>query len=295
MPATGNVMDIRSRLAHLVMELEADRSLCVPEAWRKRMDALDRLDAHLIHGDPEADRVVLEQALKMQEHLEAANAELYEALRRGIREGVGAQQLMACACESGQDENSADSTGNEHYDDLDVLVSGVLQLEDPGEAIAERVPERVFYQPTPARQIFDFIRRAGLDERDTVVDLGAGLGHVSLLTAICSPARCIGIECEPAYVAIARKSADDLKLTRAMFFEQDVRHADLSQGTVFYLYTPFTGALLRDVLDMLKHQADQHRIRVVTLGPCTNIVAEERWLQTADTLTPAKIAMFRSV
>jgi protein-L-isoaspartate O-methyltransferase len=288
-------MSVESRLASLVVELGADRSLCLPEAWRKRMDALDRLDACLIHGDPETDSAALEHALKMEEDLEAVNEKFYEALRRGIREGGGAELLMRCAYESEQDEKNAGSTVNEHYDDLDVLVSGILQLDDPGEEIAERVPERVFYQPTPARQIFDFIRRAGLDERDTVVDLGAGLGHVSLLTAICSPGRCIGIECEPAYVAIARKSAEDLKLTRATFFEQDVRHADLSQGTLFYLYTPFTGALLRDVLDMLKQEAGQRPIRVVTLGPCTNIVAEERWLQTADTLTPAKIAMFHSV
>ena len=45
-------------------------------------------------------------------------------------------------------------------------------------------PEMVAYQPTPARHAFDMIGRAGLREGDVLFDLGAGLGHVSMLAAI---------------------------------------------------------------------------------------------------------------
>ena len=40
-----------------------------------------------------------------------------------------------------------------------------------------------------------------------------------------------------------------LKLERVTFIQQDARAADFSGGTVFYLYTPFTGSILRSVLD----------------------------------------------
>lgn len=287
-------MNVGSRLSRLIAELEPDRSLYVPEKWRKRLNALDRLESCLIHEDAEADKAVLDRALKIGAELEAANREFYESLRRDIRAGYGAHRLMHCAHEADHDENNTDRAGGESYDDLDALVSGVLQLDEPGEAIAELAPEMVFYQPTPARQIFEFIHRTRLNAQDVLVDLGAGLGHVPLLAAICSSARCIGIECESAYVASARKSAGDLKLDNATFLKQDVRDADLSRGTLFYLYTPFTGMLLHDVISMLRREAAQREIRIGTLGPCTAVVAQESWLQTTDTVTPDKIVTFRS-
>jgi predicted RNA methylase len=288
-------MTATSRLSRLVAELEQDRSLYVPEKWRKRMNALDRLESCLIHDDVGTDKGMLDRASKAAADLEAANRQFYDSLRRDIQAGRGAQPLMRCAEELDHDDKDIHSAGSESYDDLDVLISGVLRFEEPGEPVAELASEMVFYQPTPARHIFDFIRRARLDEQDVLVDLGAGLGHVPILAAICSSAQCIGVECEPVYVASAKKSASDLRLDNVVFLEQDVRASDLSRATVFYLYTPFTGTLLRDVLDMLAHQAALRDIRVGTLGPCTAVVAKESWLQTTDILMPHKIVMFRSM
>jgi Methyltransferase domain len=292
MPAVA--MNVQSRLSRLIAELEPDRSLYAPDKWRKRLDALDRLESCLIHAEAEADKAMLDRASRIGAELEAANREFYESLRRDIRAGRGADSLMQCAHDSNQDETSGGTGVGERYDDLDVLVSGVLQLHEPGEAIAELAPDMVFYQPTPATQIFEFIRRIRLKEQDILVDLGAGLGHVPLLAAICSSARCIGIECEPAYVASARKSAGALGLNNVTFLQQDVRDADLSSGSLFYLYTPFTGTLLHDVMSMLRHEAAQREIRIGTLGPCTAVVAQESWLRTTDTVTPHKIVTFRS-
>nr|WP_283254741.1 class I SAM-dependent methyltransferase [Luteimonas galliterrae] len=139
------------------------------------------------------------------------------------------------------------------------------------------------------------IRRAALAERDVLIDLGAGLGHVALLAAICTGARCIGIEREAAYVDCARRCANALNLDNATFVPQDVRSADLSAGTVFYLYTPFVGAMLDEVLSLLKRQAASREIRVCTLGPCTAIVAREPWLEATDVPKADRPALFCSV
>jgi tRNA A58 N-methylase Trm61 len=136
----------------------------------------------------------------------------------------------------------------------------------------------VFYQPTPARHIFALIARAGLSERDILLDLGSGMGHVPLITAICTGAQTIGIELEAAYVECARRSARELNLNNVRFIQQDARAADLSRATLFYLYTPFSGTILRDVLAALRHEAARREIRICTYGPCTPTIAEERWL-----------------
>jgi hypothetical protein len=152
----------------------------------------------------------------------------------------------------------------------------------------------VFYQPTPARHVFDLIRRVGLAAHDVFVDLGSGLGHVPLLAAICTAAQCIGIEREAAYVDCFRRSAEALHLSRVTCIEQDARAADLSSGTVFYLYTPFTGAVMRSVLDGLRREATGRRIRIATYGPCTSVISGEPWLEVVGALDHRRVVLFRS-
>jgi tRNA A58 N-methylase Trm61 len=152
----------------------------------------------------------------------------------------------------------------------------------------------VAYQPTPARHIFDLIGRAGLTERDFLIDLGSGLGQVALMASICSRAECTGIELEPSYVDCARKSARSLNLNNVRFIQGDARATDLSEGTVFYLYTPFTGTILQDVLNSLREESVRREIRICTFGPCTRVVAEEQWLRVIGELEAERIAIFHS-
>lgn len=92
----------------------------------------------------------------------------------------------------------------------------------------------------------------------------------------------------------ARQSAFELNLNNVTFIQQDVREVDLSSGTVFYLYTPFLGTILRAVLDLLRREAVSREIRVCTFGPCTPTIGEERWLEPIEPLEAGRIAVFRS-
>jgi len=65
--------------------------------------------------------------------------------------------------------------------------------------------------------------RTQLTERDVFIDVGSGLGHVSLLASICAGTRCIGIEVEAAYVNCARQSAYELNLNNVTFIHRDAR------------------------------------------------------------------------
>jgi len=64
---------------------------------------------------------------------------------------------------------------------------------------------------------------------------------------------------------------------------------------VFYLYTPFTGDMLRHMLDRLHDEARRRSIRVATLGPCTPAVASEPWLRAASEPDAGRVTLFRSV
>jgi hypothetical protein len=283
-------MSTQNALVSLIGELERERSLDEPRHLRQRIEALDDLDAYLLDRQP-IGSALHHRARAIYAELESVNFRLYEAIRGDIQRGAGRGRLL----EWMPDWNGAAKLLNcRGYDYLDELISGVLRFEEPSAEVVPLESEMVSYQPTPARHIFDLIGRTALTERDFLIDLGSGLGHVTLMASICASAICTGIELEPSYVDCARKSARSLNLNNVRFIQGDARTADLSDGTVFYLYTPFIGTVLRDVLHSLRQEAGRREIRICTFGPCTRVVAEEQWLSVIGALETERIAIFRS-
>lgn len=287
-------------LQTLLAELERDPSWQSPERLRERIEALDRIERAMLYvptvaaGSIDPNQALLDRAEALQARLEAINQDVYRDLREDLRCGVGARRLLQYASD-GVGPDAVTEADVEAYDHLDALLSEVLQFEPPQADGIEPAAEMVFYQPTPARHIFDLIARLRLDAHDLLIDLGAGLGHLPLVVAACTPSRSLGVELEAAYVEIARRSARGLNLDRAGFIQADARAADLSAGTVFYLYTPFTGSVLRSVLDTLRGIALARAIRVCTLGPCTAMIAAEPWLRSDEDLRGDRIVLWRSV
>jgi hypothetical protein len=280
----GERIRLNEWLHRRIGEWEADSSLLEPNRLRERIEVLDELDA--LFGDADARGAAAGTDLSLRVgvlrgRLEAVNASIYEEIRGEVQQGERPDALRRWM-EICRDRAGTAPAGLEPdrlgYDCLDELISGVLGLREPGSAPDLPGPEEVFYQPTPVRHILHLIAVSGLSERDVLIDLGSGLGHVPLLASILTGARCMGIEAKAAYVACARECADCLGLSRVSFVCQDAREADLSAGTVFYLYTPFTGGLLRKVLGRLEKESAKRAIRVCTFGPCTVEVAREPWL-----------------
>jgi hypothetical protein len=272
-----------------IERLECDAALEAPDHLRERAEVLDQLDLHF-HGAPVAasrDAALHRRAAAVRDRLEAVDRRLCAELREDLRSGRGRERLLRLAA------TDAVAAGD-HYDHLDDLVAGVLRLHAPGD-VPDFGDEMVFYQPTPARHVFDLIARAPLEAGDVFVDLGSGLGHVPLLIGLCTDARALGVELQAAYVGRARAAAAALDLGHVSFIEQDVRAADLSAGNVFYLYTPFTGSILRTVLDALRVQARHRPLRVCSYGPCTATIAREAWLIANEVIGADRIAIFRTI
>jgi hypothetical protein len=235
------------------------------------------------------------RAKALRIRLEAANSELYQSVRSDIVRGGQPRSLLQRLEDSASDNERRSPLPGLGFDYRDELVSGVLQLLEPSEPNLQPSPEMVFYQPTPVRHILHLIAAAAVAEDDVFVDLGSGLGHVPLLVSMMTGAQSLGVEVQAAYVASARECAQSLRLSGVQFIAQDARDADLSRGTMFYLYSPFKGSILADVLGALRRESMHRSITICSLGPCTHRVSDERWLKTSELSDTGSITVFNSL
>jgi hypothetical protein len=286
-------------LHRLLRGLEAKSSLVQPEQLRERLIALDDLDAGFGGLDSEDSTIcvnsqLLERARLLKTRFETANAERYQSIRSEFVRTGQPDTLLPCLQGLESRNESTSPLPGLGFDSRDELVSGILQLREPGEPSPQRSPEMVPYQPTPVRHILHLIAACELTEEAVFVDIGSGLGHVPLLVSMLTGVRSLGIEVQAAYIARARECAQSLRLRRIQFLPQDARDADLSSGTVFYLYSPFTGSILADVLRMLRIESTRRSIRICSLGSCTRTIANERWVRMRARPDPESIIVFES-
>lgn len=292
-------IECHHELQDLLCGLEDDPCLFHAERLRERLLALDRLDAEFGGLDSEAFATrtysrIHSRAKALRLRLEAANAELYQSVRSEIVRSGQPDTLLQWLQNSASTYESESTLPGMGFDWRDELVSGIFQFSEPGELDRYRLAEMVPFQPTPVRHILDLINASLLSEDDVFVDLGSGLGHVPILVSLLAGVRSVGVEVQAAYVDSAQECAQSLRLSRVQFVAADARAADLSSGTVFYLYSPFKGSILTDVLSMLRRESMRRSIKICSLGPCTSTVANETWLKTSSQPRTGRIAVFTS-
>jgi SAM-dependent methyltransferase len=268
--------------------IERDDALYEEASFGSRLQALDAIEFAILErlekmlaasSQPEALLSLQQRAETAKSRLEAVDDRLVQDLRAGIRSGAlrGAELRRHLEAYAGSGRGKRRQDGGA-YDSLDALIGGVLLAEAaPGEVV-EREPEMVAYQPTPAHIIFELVERAGFRKRDIFYDVGSGLGQVVILAHLLSGVAAKGIEYDPAYCEYARRCAQALDLSGIEFVHADAREADYAGGTVFFLYTPFEGRMLQQVLERLRMEAKTRTIRVYTYGPCTFAVSHQDWL-----------------
>jgi hypothetical protein len=260
---------------------------------------IDRIEGLLQTNLPPAELILLKQAAeRVKRQLEAIDEALFQRLRADLRMGGWTGTAFRASVENyvRPEASRSEQQAGIGYDSLDLFVNGLLFMQALPAETKSREPEMVYYQQTPARIIFELVEKAHLTEEDVFYDLGSGLGHVPILVNLLSGATAKGIEFEPAYCDYARVCATDLNLSRVEFINADARTADYAQGTVFFMYTPFRGRILQDVLAKLWGESRRRRIRLFTYGTCTAHVAQQKWLACVDPHRdhPDKLGIFIS-
>ncbi len=151
---------------------------------------------------------------------------------------------------------------------------------DP-EAIGENIVHATHYEPTPVGDLAPLLALVPFAlERATFVDLGAGMGRALLLAAAFPFRSVAGVEISPALAAIARENL--AKVARDGLVCKDVRVRQGDAATyrfpkgdlVVYLFNPFDGSLLANVIEHLARSTESREIALVYHTPVEREVIE---------------------
>jgi hypothetical protein len=148
----------------------------------------------------------------------------------------------------------------------DAWLDLVLGIEGVPEDGPELPRGCVPYLPCPVSALLHLIEHAQVRSSDVFIDIGSGLGRAMLLTHLLTGATAIGFEIQPHLVRTARDLARRLQ-ARCTVVPGDAARLgpELASGTVFFLYCPFSGERLANLLDALEAIARTRAIRVCSL------------------------------
>jgi len=279
------VFEIQSHIE----EIEHNSSLYEEKSFDKRIEVIDFLEFHIIdqiecllQKTERPDELILLKfrVEKVKSQLEKIDTNLFQKLRENIKKGEYKGQAFRNLV---NEYISFDRAHQEEagYDNLDIFINGLFLFQSMPEQTKDLEPEMVFYQKTPARIVFELIEKCPFTKDDVFFDLGSGLGQVAILVNLLAGITVKGVEFEPAFCDYARSCAAELNLSGVTFVNTDARKADYSEGTVFFMYTPFTGEMLQEALALLRKESLLRKIKLITYGPCTAEVASQSWLNFA--------------
>ncbi|PSL46287.1 histone methylation protein DOT1 [Chitinophaga niastensis] len=299
----GTIFEIQSYIG----TIEKNVSLYEEKNFDKRIEVIDFIGFQVIDQMEELLRKTAQpdklislkyRAEKVKAELEEIDINLFQRLQANIRmeryTGKKFKSLINEYVDFNLDYNEhQEETG---YDNLDIFINGLSPFQTMPEQTKDLEPEMVYYQKTPARIVFELVEKSHFKKEDVFFDLGAGLGQVAILVNLLAGITAKGVEFEPAFCDYARDCAAELNLSNVTFINVDARKADYSDGTIFFMFTPFKGEILQEVLAMLRKESLLRKIKIITYGPCTAQVALQSWL---DCATPAddnvyKLAVFSS-
>jgi SAM-dependent methyltransferase len=174
----------------------------------------------------------------------------------------------------------------------DAWLDAVLELDALPDDGPELPRSCVPYLPCSVDALLRMVEHAHVRASDVFVDIGSGLGRAALLVHLLTGASVIGLEIQPALVHAARRLTASLRLSRCSVVEGDAAllAGHLTIGSVFFLYCPFGGHRLEQVLDELEPIARTRPIRVC----CVDLPLPPRaWLTLAS--PPSEdLAVYRS-
>ena len=273
--------------------LARDPGLEAGAGFAERAEAMDflesgilaRIDPDISDSSPHTGLAGLRNdAESLMSRWEGADAALFRSLRSELRAAPDAGAALRGMLDAYVPARSPPASPREAgYELADVFLNGLLNPDPvPAETLPIE-PEMVAYQKTPARIALEMIERAGLVPGELFCDVGCGLGQIPILARLLTGARAVGIEREPAYAGYARACADALGLGGVEFLAVDAREAAYSEVSVLFLFTPFQGGILGEVLERIRSQS-RPGLRVFAYGPCAIPIARQAWLRTRGPL-----------
>lgn len=278
-----------SEIQSYVDVIEKNSSLCEEKKFDQRMEVVDFIEFHVSdqiqalrrNMDHSKELVFLQDRIeKIVSGLLAINVELFQKLRSTLRIAKDKKKEFNHQINDYIDyqQNSPERKEEMGYDNLDTFINGLLGFETMPVQTIDLETEMVYYQKTPARLIFELVEKSHFKKGDVFIDIGSGLGQVAILVNLLTGITTQGIEFEPSFCDFARNCTTDLNLSGVTFINVDARKASYRDGNIFFMFTPFRGEIMREVLEKLRIQSLTRKIKIITYGPCTSQVYLQEWL-----------------
>lgn len=238
-------------------------------SWSQRLivrnvikDTIDRLKQIESRSKPFSDTAGCGRRLKRKSRqiLETSQREM-QALRDGLMNGSVSRQQLREALFRYPDLDD----GFPGKDNADALFDGIFGTGGEPKELSTLKPEMVQFAPTPLCRLDKMIHDLELSPEDVVYDLGCGTGRAAMfLRLMTDAALVIGVEYELGRYLRAVEIAGRFGFPGLEFQNADVQEIDLSAGTVFYMFNPFHGQMLKNVMERLREAAEDHTITVCT-------------------------------
>jgi SAM-dependent methyltransferase len=268
--------------------IEKNSLLYEEKNFNKRIEIIDFIEFQLIPlietllqktAQPDKLSLLKRRAEKVKRELNEIDSILFQKLQTYIRKGCTAKEFKNLIAE--YFNFNLDYNGHSEeigYDNLDIFINGLSPIQTMPEQTKDLEPEMVYYQKTPARIVFELVEHSHFMKEDVFFDIGSGLGQVAILVNLLAGITTKGIEFEPAFCEYASECTRQLNLSGVTFIDADARKTDYSEGTIFFMFTPFKGKILQEVLELLRKESLLRKIKIITYGPCTAEVALQNWL-----------------
>lgn len=145
-------------------------------------------------------------------------------------------------------------------DDQDAFAERLIDLYDYPEPEEQSDADHAPHGLSPLQDILAAAEHIGSD--DVVYDLGSGSGKVCLLLELLTGARLVGVEYDRALVKEAERARDQLGM-KSTFIGSDVREVTFEDATVFFMYEPFRGDILNEVLQAIRRVAATRPVKLI--------------------------------
>ena len=164
------------------------------------------------------------------------------------------------------------------FHERDAWLDEVLGIAELPVDRADLPPGAVPYLPSGVEEILALVAEAPVGPDDELVDLGSGLGRAAILVHLLSGARTCGVEIQDHLVRDAQERCAQLALEAVTFVHGNAAALALD-GSIFYLYAPFNGAMLASVVERLAAVARRRAIVVAAVG----LELDAPWLRARPT------------
>ena len=150
--------------------------------------------------------------------------------------------------------------------------------------------------------VYKMARILNPDAGDVFYDIGSGMGRILCVMALTKVGKCVGIELSEELCRISRWNASRVRGRKAPIEIAclDAAVANVSEGTIYYLYNPFGALTLRDVLENVRKSLIEfpRGIKIVYYNSVHESVFEScDWLEKFDsfnTLTRRRVTFWRN-